>query len=148
MLALSKGDGGQPPRHKPLTGMANSLTAWKDKHLIFNFKDSLTKEEREQSATADALSLPDLKDEVSRAKLMNPNPELIDDDNPEWTEEDFKNTVPFSALPESLQATLRGLKIEKTTKISTTVCFDKDVIDAFRMTGKGWQTRMNEALKE
>jgi hypothetical protein len=41
---------------------------------------------------------------------MNVNPELIDDDNPEWTAEDFKNAVPFSALPESLQATLRNLK--------------------------------------
>ncbi len=38
---------------------------------------------------------------------MKPNPELIDDDNPEWTGEDFKNAVPFSALPESLQTTLR-----------------------------------------
>lgn len=83
---------------------------------------------------------------------MKPNPELIDDDNPEWTEEDFKNAVPFSALPESLQTTLRGLKgrgkQQSPTKVSTTVRFDREVLDAFRATGRGWQARMNDALKE
>lgn len=33
-------------------------------------------------------------------------------------------------------------------KVSTTVRFDQDVLEAFRATGKGWQTRMNAALKE
>ena len=83
---------------------------------------------------------------------MKPNPELIDDDNPEWTEADFNRAVPFSALPESLQATLSGLKgrgkQQSPTKLSTTVRLDRDVLEAFRATGHGWQTRMNEALKE
>jgi hypothetical protein len=35
-----------------------------------------------------------------------PNPELIDDENPEWTEEDFAKALPFSALPAELQALL------------------------------------------
>jgi uncharacterized protein (DUF4415 family) len=26
--------------------------------------------------------------------------------------------------------------------------FDRDVVQAFRATGKGWQTRMNDALKD
>ncbi|MBF0154590.1 MAG: BrnA antitoxin family protein [Magnetococcales bacterium] len=34
------------------------------------------------------------------------------------------------------------------TKVSTTVRFDADVITAFRATGKGWQTRMNDALRD
>ncbi|MBF0109163.1 MAG: BrnA antitoxin family protein [Magnetococcales bacterium] len=34
------------------------------------------------------------------------------------------------------------------TKISTTVRFDADVISAFRASGKGWQTRMNDALRD
>ena len=70
----------------------------------------------------------------------------------ELTEADFKNAVPFSALPESLQTTLLGLKgrgkQQSPTKVLTTVRFDRDVLDAFRSTGRGWQTRMNEALKE
>jgi len=35
-----------------------------------------------------------------------------------------------------------------TTKVSTTVRFDADVIDAFRADGPGWQTRMNLALRQ
>jgi uncharacterized protein (DUF4415 family) len=70
----------------------------------------------------------------------------------ELTEEDFKNAVPFSALPESLQATLLGLKEQRKeplpSKISTTIGFDREIVEAFRATGKGWQERMNQALRE
>jgi hypothetical protein len=34
------------------------------------------------------------------------NPDRIDDENPEWTAEDFARAVPFSALPVELQALL------------------------------------------
>lgn len=37
-------------------------------------------------------------------------PELIDDENPEWTEEDFEKAVPFSGLPVELQALLSDEK--------------------------------------
>lgn len=33
-------------------------------------------------------------------------------------------------------------------KVSTTVRFDRDVLEAFRSTGRGWQTRINDALRE
>jgi uncharacterized protein (DUF4415 family) len=33
-------------------------------------------------------------------------------------------------------------------KVSTTLRFDREVPDAFRASGMGWQTRMNDALKE
>lgn len=33
-------------------------------------------------------------------------------------------------------------------KESTTIRFDKDVLDAFRASGPGWQTRINAALRE
>lgn len=33
------------------------------------------------------------------------------------------------------------------TKVQATVRFDRDVIDYFRATGRGWQTRMNETLR-
>ena len=80
---------------------------------------------------------------------------IINDDTKKngLSEEDFKNAVPFSALPESLQTTLLGLKEgrgkqQAPTKVSTTVRFDSDVLAAFRATGRGWQTRMNNALKD
>jgi hypothetical protein len=42
--------------------------------------------------------------------MKKPNPELIDDENPEWTEEDFAKAVPFSALPSELQRLLSSQK--------------------------------------
>jgi uncharacterized protein (DUF4415 family) len=33
-------------------------------------------------------------------------------------------------------------------KLSITVRYDADVVEAFRGTGKGWQTRMNMALRQ
>jgi hypothetical protein len=39
---------------------------------------------------------------------MNKNaiPELIDDLNPEWTQEEVARAIPFSGLPESLRGKL------------------------------------------
>lgn len=34
------------------------------------------------------------------------------------------------------------------TKVQLTVRFDADVVDEFRKTGDGWQTRMNDALRD
>ena len=34
------------------------------------------------------------------------------------------------------------------TKASTTLRFDVDILEAFKSTGKGWQTRMNNALRD
>lgn len=33
-------------------------------------------------------------------------------------------------------------------KSATTIRLDNDVLEAFRLTGKGWQTRINLALKD
>lgn len=33
-------------------------------------------------------------------------------------------------------------------KVSTTIRFDVDVVAAFKKDGPGWQTRMNEALRD
>ncbi len=33
-------------------------------------------------------------------------------------------------------------------KTATTIRFDDEVIEAFKSTGKGWQTRINAALKD
>jgi hypothetical protein len=41
-----------------------------------------------------------------------PNPELINDENPEWTEEDFARAVPFSGLPSKLRNLLSPQKQE------------------------------------
>lgn len=42
----------------------------------------------------------------------------------------------------------RGRPAGSGTKISTTIRFDAEVLAAFKALGDGWQTRMNDALKE
>lgn len=42
----------------------------------------------------------------------------------------------------------RGRPPGSGTKVSTTIRFDAEVLAAFKATGDGWQTRMNEVLKE
>ncbi|MDR1310689.1 MAG: BrnA antitoxin family protein [Burkholderiaceae bacterium] len=78
------------------------------------------------------------------------NPELLDDDNPEWTEEMFKNAMSFSDLPEALQAKLRRVRgpNKLPTKKQTAIRFDAEVLDGLRATGRGWQTRVNNVMRE
>ena len=33
-------------------------------------------------------------------------------------------------------------------KVSTTIRFDPEVLNAFKATGKGWQTRLNDAMRD
>lgn len=81
-----------------------------------------------------------------------PNPELLDDDNPEWTQKDFDRAVPFSQLPKSLQEKLRSLKKRGPQKAPTkeivTIRLSRDVVERLRASGPGWQTRVDGALRE
>lgn len=75
---------------------------------------------------------------------------MIDDKNPEWTKEDFEKALSFSELPPDLQNAFRRFRgpQKKPTKIQTTIRLDEDILLALRATGKGWQTRVNDALRE
>jgi len=33
-------------------------------------------------------------------------------------------------------------------KVATTIRFDQDVLDALKATGRGWQTRVNDAVRD
>lgn len=80
--------------------------------------------------------------------------DYIDDENPEWTDEDFKNALTFEQMPPALQALViesrerkRGVQLHK-KKVSVTIRYSQSVIDAFKSTGKGWQSRMNQVLED
>ena len=77
-----------------------------------------------------------------------PNAELIDEENPEWTDEMFKQSVRLNALPESLQAKLRGRPKAAVTKERITIRLSPEVVERFRASGAGWQTRVDAALKD
>jgi uncharacterized protein (DUF4415 family) len=42
----------------------------------------------------------------------------------------------------------RGRPKADTTKVFTAIRLDADLVDAFKSTGKGWQTRINAALRQ
>ena len=78
-----------------------------------------------------------------------PKPELTDSDNPEWTAQDIRTSVPLSGLHTTLQAKLRVRGPQKAPpKISTTIRLSPEVVQAFRAGGDGWQTRIDAALKD
>ncbi len=77
---------------------------------------------------------------------------VFDDENPEWTEADFARAKgPESLPPEVLAAfpntRVRGVQ-KKPTKIAISVRLSSEVVDHFRGAGPGWQTRIDEALKQ
>lgn len=77
---------------------------------------------------------------------------VIDDENPEWTKEDFARARPASELPPEVLAAFpntkaRGGRPPGSSKQSVSIRLDKDVLAKFRATGPGWQSRINEALK-
>jgi len=69
----------------------------------------------------------------------------IDPDDAPELNDDF-----FERADEYVGQTLvkRGRPLSSGTKISTTIRFDADIVAAFRAAGPGWQSRMNEALRE
>ena len=85
------------------------------------------------------------------------NPELIDEDAPEATEEWFQQArLASDVLPELLgkdaaQVLLkpkRGRPLSTNPKEHVNIRLDADVLSAFKRTGSGWQTRLNNALRE
>jgi uncharacterized protein (DUF4415 family) len=85
-----------------------------------------------------------------------PNPEMIDKENPEWTDEDFKHARPASeVLPDlfGLQVAAemvkpRGRPRSPEAKNHVNIRLDADILETFRATGPGWQTRINKVLRD
>ena len=42
----------------------------------------------------------------------------------------------------------RGRPPAETTKVSTTIRLDADIVETFRAEGRGWQSRINAALRQ
>ncbi len=86
-----------------------------------------------------------------------PNPELIDESAPEATDEWFQQARPASEVLTSLLGNTaaqellkpkRGRPFSASPKEHVNIRLDADVLDAFKSTGSGWQTRLNAALRD
>ena len=73
-----------------------------------------------------------------------------DADNPEWTAADFRRARPAAEVaPEIVAAWRKRRGPQKApTKRLVSLRLDRDVLDRFRKTGKGWQGRVNKALRK
>ena len=79
-----------------------------------------------------------------------PDPEMTDAENPEWTVADFeKGRLAREVLSASLlhKVGVRGPQ-KAPTKELVSIRLSRDVVDSFRASGDGWQTRIDRALKE
>ena len=75
-------------------------------------------------------------------KKPSTNPDWTDpDDAPDLSTRDWRNK--FSKAPVQ-----RGRPKAATTKIATTIRLDADIMAHFRAAGPGWQTRINDALRD
>jgi uncharacterized protein (DUF4415 family) len=74
-----------------------------------------------------------------------------DKDNPEWTKKDFATAMKFKDLPADVRRILskpkRGPQ-KAPTKMLVSMRLSRDVLQALRATGDGWQVRADEALRE
>ena len=82
-----------------------------------------------------------------------PQPARTDRDNPAWTRDDFVAARPArEVLPKDLVAVLpkrkpgqRGPQ-KAPTKIAVALRLDREIVEHYRASGAGWQTRINDVL--
>lgn len=81
-------------------------------------------------------------------------PVVFDDDNPEWADADFAHARPIADFPALAAAFPNGSRPRGRPKGSNTsdkslvsLRLDNDVLERFRATGPGWQSRINETLR-
>jgi len=81
-------------------------------------------------------------------KLKEP---VFDEDNPEWTEEDFARArSPEEVLPPDILAQFKNTRgpQKAPTKIPVSLRLSADVLQYFKDTGPGWQSRIDDALRK
>jgi uncharacterized protein (DUF4415 family) len=76
-----------------------------------------------------------------------------DDDYVEWTEDMFRAAAIYKGAELIRPATgtlksILGRPRSENPKKQVTLRLDPDVVDSFRATGKGWQSRINAELRK
>lgn len=77
--------------------------------------------------------------------------DVSDQDNPEWTEEDFARAgSPQDILPASVLKAFprtRGPQVAA-TKIPVSIRLSPEVVERFKAGGPGWQSRIDDVLRK
>jgi uncharacterized protein (DUF4415 family) len=74
-------------------------------------------------------------------------------DNPEWTEADFAEAKGPRDLPPELLAAFpatgkSGGRPPGSNKQAVSLRLDRDIVAKFKASGPGWQSRINQALRD
>ena len=71
-------------------------------------------------------------------------------DNPKWSEADFNKAKPFAEhfpeLAQELRKSRGRLRVDAPKK-QVTLRLDADIVEFFRRAGPGWQSRINDSLR-
>jgi len=70
------------------------------------------------------------------------------DDAPDLSKAKWRDKLLHADVMAGSKVVKRGRPKVETPKVSTTVRLDADVLDYFRANGRGWQTRLNAALRK
>ncbi|MFM8865254.1 MAG: BrnA antitoxin family protein [Limnohabitans sp.] len=90
---------------------------------------------------------------MSKRKIR---PDTTNTDNPEWTAKDVAQARPahellpglFSASQSASLLTPRGRPKAEVTKVRVGIRLSPEVIEHFKASGSGWQTRIDAALRQ
>lgn len=78
--------------------------------------------------------LPTPEEDAQITKAAHQDPDSIP-----YTDEEWKTVQPIRG---------RGRPAGSGNKVATSIRIDRDIVEAFKGTGDGWQTRMNDALRD
>ncbi len=79
---------------------------------------------------------------------MTPKQDEPDKDSPEWTENQWKRAKRLDDLPGLAAKVRRGRPPLEDRKVALKLRIDPDIVARFKAEGPGYQTRMNDALRE
>jgi len=91
---------------------------------------------------------------MTAKKADSPHSWVDPDDAPELTDDFFVKATPMigdkvvSKANFTKEFKKRGRPAGTGAKSPTTIRLDDDILTSFKSTGKGWQTRVNNALRE
>lgn len=105
-----------------------------------------TKSEREAARARALASLAAISDEEDAALTRAAE---ADPDNPPLTDADWGDMRPAEEIMPDVVRRARGQRGpgRKPAKVQVALRLDAEVVEAWRETGTGWQTRMGDALK-
>ena len=81
---------------------------------------------------------------MSEKERASPSTWVDPDDAPEWTEEMFERADLFQGG----KLIRRGRPPSAHPKVAISIRLSEDVLNRFKATGPGWQSRIDAALKE